>query len=904
MASRDADLASFTDDFPSLKAKWVVMQRAPRRSSAPFDDLAFVPDHDILDTAWLNAAGDPSAPAKPLPVSAADPAAPSAPRALPSASALRDGELDDPAAASQNDLLAALGPAGAATDGAAAALFRDDEDEMESWLQYSVEGSAAPPAAAAAAADVKSPETGDGACRPSGSTLRAVRPTEGPAAATTAASPSPDQDGAAANDGRLRGDGEAALETPSQASVGDAGVGGTEGAKSNGEGMAVAVGGEEARGSSAMAAPVSPQLLPPPSPKEPSQQSAEKPPRRQPAQLPGAHHLPQPLSAASPSAKCASPPLNFSHFSRPAALYSRAHAKGLSHSFRGSAPPRVGSAAGDSAQWNAPGSMLPPLKSPSNAVARKPREGAAGAQAAVSAGGVPAPANRWCGRAAAGNGEGGGEVGSASGAKLPGGDDGGSSFGGLAMRKGLGGMTDTGSADVSAAAGNCGTGEPNRAFVAGQRVPYAPLAASMAGSAERQRQVQSYSASAGGAGGRALTGMGAAAMRCNSANTGAVGERGKGSMAGSVGAGEADRMWPGRAEGGTGMRNGEERVARALREMKERSAWTSNTWGSRDESGAWGGGRKRKAFEGSECGKSEDMREESADTRRTGGAGEAGGAGKRSMGGASVSGREGSEGSAAKRARAAHVHNLSERRRRDRINERMKALQELIPNSNKTDKASVLDEAIDYLKMLQLQLHVMSLRTGISIPPALAPTPAALSSLAASPSPSASPSLSLSAVAAQIAAPTTPHSRAPPSSLPAATSPTAAALQQLAGSGAAAGLPSEHGMGGIASSRRARLLQQLHAMQAMSAATTAAPGTCSNGGGGGEGGASEAEGLADMSRLMAGGGVSAGEIAGLMGRAGAEAGGQDKRSTAAGDAAFNIELYQAILSQQQCQQRV
>ncbi|CAI5474068.1 unnamed protein product [Closterium sp. Yama58-4] len=803
MASRDADLASFTDDFPSLKAKWVVMQRAPRRSSAPFDDLAFVPDHDILDTAWLNAAGDPNAPqsAKPLSVSAADPAAPSAPRALPSACALRDGELDDPAAASQNDLLAALDPAGAAADGAAAALFRDDDDEMESWLQYSVEGSAAPAAAAAAAAaaagaaDVKPPEASDGAGRPSGSTLPAVRPTEGPAAATAAATPSPDQDGGAVNDGGQRGDGEAVLETPPQASGGDAGLGGAEGAKSNGEGTTVAGGGEEARGNSAMAAPVSPQLLPPPSPKEQPQQSAEKPPLRQPAQLQGARH--QPLPAAPPSAKCPSPPLNFSHFSRPAALYSRAHAKGLvSHSFRGSAPPRAGSAAGDSAQWNAPGSMLPPLKSPS-AVARNPREGAAGAQAAVGTGGVAAPANRWCGRAAAGNGEGGGEVGSASGAKLPGGDDGGSSHGGLAMRKGLGGAAETGSADVSAAAGNCGTGEPNRVFAAAQRMPYAPLAASMGGSAERQRQVQSYSASAGGAGDRALTGAGAAAVRCNSANTGAVRERGKGSMAVSAGAGEADRMWPGRAEGGAGMRNGEERLARAMREMKERSAWTSNTWGSRDDSGAWGGGRKRKAVEGSECGRSEDVREESADTRRTGGAGETGGAGRRSVGGPSVSGRDGSEGSAAKRARAAHVHNLSERRRRDRINERMKALQELIPNSNKTDKASVLDEAIDYLKMLQLQLHVMSLRTGISIPPALAPTPAALSSLAGSPSLSASPSLSLSAVAAQIAAPTTPHSRAPSSSLPAATSPTAAALQQLAGSGAAASLPSEHSLGGL-----------------------------------------------------------------------------------------------------------
>ncbi|KAF9607806.1 hypothetical protein IFM89_001527 [Coptis chinensis] len=57
------------------------------------------------------------------------------------------------------------------------------------------------------------------------------------------------------------------------------------------------------------------------------------------------------------------------------------------------------------------------------------------------------------------------------------------------------------------------------------------------------------------------------------------------------------------------------------------------------------------------------------------------------------------------RSRAAEVHNLSEKRRRSRINEKMKALQNLIPNSNKTDKASMLDEAIEYLKQLQLQVQ-------------------------------------------------------------------------------------------------------------------------------------------------------------------------------------------------------
>ncbi|XP_031480048.1 transcription factor SPATULA isoform X2 [Nymphaea colorata] len=69
-----------------------------------------------------------------------------------------------------------------------------------------------------------------------------------------------------------------------------------------------------------------------------------------------------------------------------------------------------------------------------------------------------------------------------------------------------------------------------------------------------------------------------------------------------------------------------------------------------------------------------------------------------------------------KRSRAAEVHNLSEKRRRRRINEKMKALQKLIPNANKTDKASMLDEAIEYLKQLQLQVQMLSMRNGLSLP--------------------------------------------------------------------------------------------------------------------------------------------------------------------------------------------
>ncbi|CAI8606487.1 unnamed protein product [Vicia faba] len=77
--------------------------------------------------------------------------------------------------------------------------------------------------------------------------------------------------------------------------------------------------------------------------------------------------------------------------------------------------------------------------------------------------------------------------------------------------------------------------------------------------------------------------------------------------------------------------------------------------------------------------------------------------------------------SSSKRSRAAEFHNLSEKRRRSKINEKLKALQNLIPNSNKTDKASMLDEAIEYLKQLQLQVQMLMIRNGYSLHPVSIP---------------------------------------------------------------------------------------------------------------------------------------------------------------------------------------
>ncbi|KAL9685236.1 hypothetical protein QQ045_022684 [Rhodiola kirilowii] len=73
-----------------------------------------------------------------------------------------------------------------------------------------------------------------------------------------------------------------------------------------------------------------------------------------------------------------------------------------------------------------------------------------------------------------------------------------------------------------------------------------------------------------------------------------------------------------------------------------------------------------------------------------------------------------------KRSRAAAIHNQSERKRRDKINQRMKTLQKLVPNSNKTDKASMLDEVIEYLKQLQAQVTMIN-RMNMNMPQMMMP---------------------------------------------------------------------------------------------------------------------------------------------------------------------------------------
>ncbi|XP_066333096.1 transcription factor UNE12-like [Miscanthus floridulus] len=63
----------------------------------------------------------------------------------------------------------------------------------------------------------------------------------------------------------------------------------------------------------------------------------------------------------------------------------------------------------------------------------------------------------------------------------------------------------------------------------------------------------------------------------------------------------------------------------------------------------------------------------------------------------------------ARRGQATDPHSIAERLRRERIAERMRALQELVPNTNKTDRAAMLDEILDYVKFLRLQVKVLSM---------------------------------------------------------------------------------------------------------------------------------------------------------------------------------------------------
>ncbi|KAI3465269.1 hypothetical protein Pfo_021932 [Paulownia fortunei] len=62
----------------------------------------------------------------------------------------------------------------------------------------------------------------------------------------------------------------------------------------------------------------------------------------------------------------------------------------------------------------------------------------------------------------------------------------------------------------------------------------------------------------------------------------------------------------------------------------------------------------------------------------------------------------------ASRGSATDPQSLYARRRRERINERLRILQNLVPNGTKVDISTMLEEAVQYVKFLQLQIKLLS----------------------------------------------------------------------------------------------------------------------------------------------------------------------------------------------------
>lgn len=62
----------------------------------------------------------------------------------------------------------------------------------------------------------------------------------------------------------------------------------------------------------------------------------------------------------------------------------------------------------------------------------------------------------------------------------------------------------------------------------------------------------------------------------------------------------------------------------------------------------------------------------------------------------------------ASRGAATDPQSLYARKRRERINERLKILQKIVPNGTKVDISTMLEEAVHYVKFLQLQIKLLS----------------------------------------------------------------------------------------------------------------------------------------------------------------------------------------------------
>ncbi|KAI5082175.1 hypothetical protein GOP47_0001918 [Adiantum capillus-veneris] len=74
----------------------------------------------------------------------------------------------------------------------------------------------------------------------------------------------------------------------------------------------------------------------------------------------------------------------------------------------------------------------------------------------------------------------------------------------------------------------------------------------------------------------------------------------------------------------------------------------------------------------------------------------------------------------ARRGQATDSHSLAERVRREKISERMRFLQDLVPGCSKiTGKALILDEIINYVQSLQNQVEFLAMRLAAAIHPKL-----------------------------------------------------------------------------------------------------------------------------------------------------------------------------------------
>lgn len=158
---------------------------------------------------------------------------------------------------------------------------------------------------------------------------------------------------------------------------------------------------------------------------------------------------------------------------------------------------------------------------------------------------------------------------------------------------------------------------------------------------------------------------------------------------------------------GSPLKSGENEAKRAENENESDGAEFS---GGRDEEASVngiirGGSRKRKRNIGQDSGqqaKGTSHEDDNTEHNKTGAKN-----GKQ----ASDPGKEDYIHVRARRGQATNSHSLAERVRREKISERMKFLQDLVPGCNKvTGKAVMLDEIINYVQSLQRQVEFLSMK--------------------------------------------------------------------------------------------------------------------------------------------------------------------------------------------------